>query len=120
MDALRGDPLSHLALSTNALVAATEYLVGLGLPIIALGGGGYNVRNTVRGWTRLWATLIRKEPVDAFAGAVGGMMFGPETEAGTLVDSPAIIGGERRAQAEREAERVAAYIEEHALPLIAS
>jgi acetoin utilization protein AcuC len=118
MDALRTDPLSHLGLSTNALVEAVRYMTSLGLPIVALGGGGYDVRNTVRGWTRVWAALIGREPHDAFAGAVGGMMFGPETEAGTLIEPPSVMGGERKANAEREAERVAAFVEREILPLL--
>jgi acetoin utilization protein AcuC len=120
MDMLRTDPLSHLGLSTNAPVAALRFLKSLGVPCIALGGGGYDARNTVRGWTRAWSVLIDKEPVDTFAGIVGGMMFGPEAEAGTLIDPPVVTQGEGKALAEREAERVAAYLEREVIPIIGS
>ena len=82
------------------------------------GGGGYDIRNTVRGWTRVWAALIGREPTDIFAGVVGGMMFGPEAEAGSLVDPPVIMDGERKRLAEEEAERVGAFVEKEVLPLI--
>ena len=45
-------------------------------------------------------------------------VFGPEAEAGTLIDAPVTMGGQRKVIAEREAERVAAYIEENVLPLV--
>jgi len=118
MDMLKSDPLTHLSLSTNALVAAVRRLRERDLPTIALGGGGYDVRNTVRGWTRAWSVLLRKEPVDAFAGSVGGMMFGPEAAAGTLIDPPAVGGGAGKETADREAERVASYIEAEVFPLL--
>ncbi len=118
MDMLRTDPLTHLGLSSNAIIEAVRRLRSLDLPAIALGGGGYDARNTVRGWTRAWAALIKKEPEDALAGIVGGMMFGPEAEAGSLVDPPAFVDGERKAVAEKEGERVAAYIEKEVFPLI--
>ncbi|HNR98767.1 MAG TPA: acetoin utilization protein AcuC [Planctomycetota bacterium] len=118
MDMLKTDPLAHLGLSSNALVGAVRLLANRGLPVIATGGGGYDIRNTVRGWTRVWATLIGREPVDVFAGVVGGMMFGPETEAGSLVDPPVIADGEGKRLAAEEAERVGAFIEKEVLPLI--
>lgn len=118
MDMLPTDPLAHLGVSSNALNNAMGCVKRLGVPVIMLGGGGYDARNTVRGWTRLWGTLIDREPVDHFAGAVGGMMFGPEMDAGTLIDPPVVSDGHRKAAADREAERVAAYIEENVLPLI--
>ena len=115
---LKSDPLAHLGISSNALVDAARYLVGRGVPLVALGGGGYDTRNAVRGWTRVWGTMIRTEPQDAFAGVVGGMMFGPEAEAGTLVDPPVIMDGERKNLAEKEAARVGEYIEKEVLPLL--
>lgn len=119
MDMLKGDPLAHLGLSTNALVRASRLLADTGLPIVALGGGGYDVRHTVRGWTRVWAALLGSEPEDVFAGVVGGMMFGPEAQAGTLIEPPVVNMGESKARAAEEAARVGAYIEKHVLPLIA-
>jgi len=46
------------------------------------------------------------------------MMFGPETEAGSLVDPPVIADGEGKRLAAEEAERVGAFIEKEVLPLI--
>ena len=117
---LLSDPLAHLGVSANVLVDAARYLADRGLPLIALGGGGYDTQSTVRGWTRVWAAMIGKEPEDSFAGAVGGMMFGPEMQAGTLIDPPVITNGERKALAVKEAARVGGYIEREVLPLLSN
>lgn len=118
MDMLKSDPLAHLGLSANALVGAVHYLARRGLPVVTTGGGGYDIRNTVRGWTRVWSAMIGQEPMDIFAGVVGGMMFGPETEAGSLVDPPVFMDGERKRMADEEAERVGSFVEKEVLPLL--
>ncbi len=56
-DALLHDPLSKMALSQNALWQAVMDLVDLNLPIVVLGGGGYNPWTTVRTWVGLWGLL---------------------------------------------------------------
>jgi len=118
MDTLKGDPLAHLSLSTNAPVRAAEVLLERGLPILALGGGGYDTGKTVRGWTRVWAALTGLAPEDVFAGAVGGMMFGPETTAGTLQEPRSLVHGEMKARCMHEAERVRKTIYEEVFPAL--
>lgn len=58
-DALKGDPLSGLALSNGALWTAVERLAALG-PAVVLGGGGYNPWTLGRAWAGLWARLTRQ------------------------------------------------------------
>ena len=50
MDALAGDPLAHLELTNNAHAEIIGRLLGFNKPLLATGGGGYHVDNTVRGW----------------------------------------------------------------------
>ena len=50
MDALAGDPLAHLHLTNNTHAEILDKLLGFNKPILATGGGGYHVENTVRGW----------------------------------------------------------------------
>jgi len=64
MDMLAGDPLAHLSLTNNAHAEVVEYLKGLGLPVLVLGGGGYNVRNTVRGWALAWSIFCGEGGAD--------------------------------------------------------
>jgi hypothetical protein len=55
--------------------------------------------------------------VDEFAGLVGGMMFGPEMEVGSLYDYPYLSEGEVKEKAFQEVRRVVAYIQEEVFPL---
>jgi acetoin utilization protein AcuC len=56
-DAVRGDPLSKLALSNGALWSAVMQLAALQLPTVVLGGGGYNPWTVARCWAGLWAQI---------------------------------------------------------------
>ena len=57
-DALAEDPQSKLGLSNGALWSVAAALRDLGLPLIVLGGGGYNPWSVGRCWAGVWATLI--------------------------------------------------------------
>ena len=85
--------------------------------ILALGGGGYDLFRTARCWTLAWSALNHLEPVDEFAGLVGGMMFGPEMEVGSLFDHPQSTTGETKRNALKEAERVVGYLQKEIFPL---
>ncbi|ARE39432.1 Deacetylase [Rhodovulum sp. P5] len=56
-DALKGDPLSSLALSNTGMWDAVERLVALAPAAVVLGGGGYNPWTLGRSWAGLWARL---------------------------------------------------------------
>lgn len=56
-DALLDDPLSKLALSNRALWRAVRQLDRLGIPMIILGGGGYNPWSVARCWTGIWGAI---------------------------------------------------------------
>jgi acetoin utilization protein AcuC len=57
IDSHRTDPLTHLALDIQGFAAAVETILGLAPRIVALGGGGYDVRNVARAWTVAWAIM---------------------------------------------------------------
>lgn len=75
MDALSGDPLAHLSLTNNAYAEAVELLMAFGKPILAVGGGGYNVENTTRGWALMWSVLSGAGPHSDMALGLGGVML---------------------------------------------
>jgi len=56
-DALAGDPLAHLYLTNNVYADIINHLLSFSKPILATGGGGYNVDNTVRAWALAWSIL---------------------------------------------------------------
>ena len=56
-DALAGDPLANLQLTNNVYVDIINHLLNFDKPILATGGGGYDVDNTVRAWAIAWSFL---------------------------------------------------------------
>ena len=116
-DALVSDPLTHLKLTNNSYQRAVKEIMEICPKILALGGGGYDLYRTARCWTLAWSILNRVEPEDEFAGLVGGMMFGPEKEVGSLYDHPYHTEGEVKELAFKEARRVADYIRKEIFPI---
>ena len=56
-DGLADDPLANLYLTNNVYADIIEHLINFDKPILATGGGGYNVDNTVRAWALAWSFL---------------------------------------------------------------
>ena len=52
-----------------------------------------------------------------FAGLVGGMMFGPEMEVGSLYDHPYHTKGDAKERAMMEARRVVDYLKKAVFPI---
>jgi hypothetical protein len=50
-------------------------------------------------------------------GLIGGMMFGPEMEVGSLEDKTVYIKGTTREQVNREVDRVLDYIRKNVFPI---
>ncbi len=98
MDTLAGDPLTHLNLTNNVHVHIVKRILSFRTPVLVLGGGGYNVENTVRGWALAWLTFSGvEEEHDASAG-FGGTMLGSTEWTGGLRDPERPVSeAERRA-----------------------
>jgi len=60
-DALKGDPLTHWRLTTHSYIHVYDFVISLNVPIVALGGGGYNIGNVCRLWTILLAKLLGED-----------------------------------------------------------
>ncbi|NIS62141.1 MAG: acetoin utilization protein AcuC [Proteobacteria bacterium] len=115
-DTLRSDPLTHLMLTNNGYQEVIKAIKGFSRPILALGGGGYDIYRTARCWTLAWSILNEVQPQDEFVGAVGGMMFGPEMEVGSLYDVPRPATGEVKEKAFARAEEAVKYIRKNVFP----
>jgi acetoin utilization protein AcuC len=74
-DALAGDPLAHLQLTNNVYVEIIHYLLRYRKPILATGGGGYHVENTVRAWALAWTILSGQDLEHGLDAAIGGVML---------------------------------------------
>jgi len=57
-DAIVGDAVANLRLTLREFEASVRRFRALGLPWLALGGGGYAVANVVRAWTLAWGVMI--------------------------------------------------------------
>ena len=86
MDALAGDPLTHLRLTNNAVVEVIERLLRFNHPMLVAGGGGYHVENTVRGWALAWRTCCGENEECDFGLGMGGVMLASTEWAGGLRD----------------------------------
>ena len=59
------DPLAHLLLTSEGFTEVVKTIVGFGRPLVALGGGGYNVSVAPRLWTLAYAEMMERELPDA-------------------------------------------------------
>ncbi len=74
-DALAGDPLAHLQLTNNTYVEIIDHLLRFNKPILATGGGGYNVENTVRAWSLAWSVFCGDDGGDDMHHGMGGVLL---------------------------------------------
>ncbi|MCI0830701.1 MAG: acetoin utilization protein AcuC [Chloroflexi bacterium] len=58
IDSYHSDPLTHLQVTTEGYIEAVRQLAGLGLPWLALGGGGYDVTAVARAWTLAFGVML--------------------------------------------------------------
>ena len=101
LDTLAGDPLTHLRMTNNIVVEILEPLLQFNRPLLVVGGGGYHVENTVRGWALAWRTCCG-EDVDDFAMGMGGVMLANTEWAGGLRDRVLPVTAEQQRVVEPE------------------
>jgi len=95
-DALAGDPLAHLYLTNNVYVEIINHLLGFNKPILATGGGGYNVDNTVRAWALAWSIFTGADS-DQDTNPAGGAVMGESTDRqGGLRDGALVVSQPQR------------------------
>ncbi|MBI4499307.1 MAG: acetoin utilization protein AcuC [Chloroflexi bacterium] len=69
VDAHNGDPLAHLKLTTRSYDAVVRWAKGLGVPWIALGGGGYNLEAVPRVWALEYGIMLGVDLADTVPAA---------------------------------------------------
>jgi acetoin utilization protein AcuC len=105
LDALAGDPLTHLRLTNNIVAEVANRLLPLHKPLLVTGGGGYNVENTVRGWALAWRTLGGEDDEYDPSLGMGGVMLASSEWAGGLRDRVLTVTAEQRQTVEPELRR---------------
>ncbi|MBM3942913.1 MAG: acetoin utilization protein AcuC [SAR202 cluster bacterium] len=58
IDSYHSDPLTHLQLTSQGYIAAVSELSRLGVPWLALGGGGYDLGAVARCWTLAYGVML--------------------------------------------------------------
>lgn len=95
-DALAGDPLAHLHLTNNIYADVIEHLLSFDKPILATGGGGYNINNTVRAWALAWSVLAGADSGSDMNPVVGGVMLESTDWQGGLRDRILVVSQTQR------------------------
>jgi len=120
VDTFYNDPLANLALTNIGFGRAVKAFKEMGLPWVALGGGGYNIVNVARAWTLAWAIMNEVEPADelpeVFTGAVGALGYREKF----LRDRPLPRAGDSRPEVGTVARQVVETVRQTILPVIAS
>jgi acetoin utilization protein AcuC len=95
-DALAGDPLGNLRLTNDVYVRIINYLMSQGKPLLATGGGGYNVENTVRAWALAWSVFCGADSGDDMSHALGGVLLESTEWQGGLRDRKLAVSDAQR------------------------
>jgi len=74
-DALAGDPLGNLQLTNNVYADVINHLMSFKKPILATGGGGYHIGNTVRAWALAWSLFAGADTGEDMDVAIGGVLL---------------------------------------------
>ena len=116
-DTHKDDLLGHLNLTSIGYERTIRIINRLSPRLLITGGGGYNLYKTAALWTLAWAIVCGLEPEDAYAGLIGGMMYGPEAHSGTLRDQPFIVSGHLKEQCTEYAQDMVAYLKRNLFPI---
>lgn len=118
-DTLQGDPLAGLSLTNNVHVEVINNLLAFGKRILATGGGGYNVENTVRTWALVWTALCGEQMAHDATAGMGGVMLGTTDWAGGagLRDRVLIPTDYQRKSVDPIVEQVIADVKQRVFPI---
>ena len=116
-DALAGDPLANLCLTNNVYAEIINHLMSFDKPIVATGGGGYNVDNTVRAWALAWSIFCGADRGEDMSHAMGGVFLeSTEWQAG-LRDRALAVTEQQRNAVELTIETVIRKIKKSVFPI---
>jgi len=113
-DALAGDPLAHLYLTNNVYADILSYLLSLGTPILATGGGGYNIDNTVRAWALAWCILCGADSEGPVNSNVGSNVIKKQSG---LRDKPLPVSAQQRRTVTNAIEATIKAVKDNVFPI---
>jgi len=117
MDILSVDPLTHLSMTNNAIADILPFLRDTGIPLLAVGGGGYNPEHTARSWALAWTILCGKEPDTSMSIGMGGVFLGNAEWSAGLRDGRIYTNGEDRVEIREQVEKTISIIRRIVFPV---
>lgn len=116
IDAHRTDPLSHIGISLGAFVQVVRRLKDLCGRWVALGGGGYDLRNVARAWTAAWAIMNDREPPASLPQSFLAQHEKFEWNGTAFIDAPAIVEGTAKTRAWEEVRETVGLLRRSVFP----
>jgi acetoin utilization protein AcuC len=117
MDVLSVDPLTHLSMTNNAIADAVPLLRDSGVPVLMVGGGGYNPEHTARGWALVWSVLRGCEPDAGMSIGMGGVFLGNAEWGAGLRDGRVYATGDDKASIRRVVEEAVQTVHNTVFPI---
>ena len=114
IDSYHSDPLTHLQLTTTGFVAVVRELAALGLPWLALGGGGYDLTAVARAWTLAYGVMLDVDWPDPMPRAFALEHGGGGLRDATTPQTPANL----RLDIRRHSEETVAAVKKQVFPLL--
>ena len=88
IDSYHSDPITHLQLTSRGYVDIIREFAGLGLPWLALGGGGYDIGAVARCWTLAYGVMLGAEWPDRIPDLVAGQYPSPNLRDTVALEVP--------------------------------
>jgi acetoin utilization protein AcuC len=117
MDILSVDPLTHLSMTNNAIADTLPFLRDSGIPLLMVGGGGYNPEHTARGWALAWTILCGREPDAGLSIGMGGVFLGNAEWGAGLRDGRIYATGEDMIEIKQQVEKTIDSIRRTVFPV---
>ncbi|XP_068690376.1 histone deacetylase 8-like [Montipora foliosa] len=78
VDTLAGDPMASFNLTQHGIGECVKRLMDWNLPLLLLGGGGYNVKNAARCWTYLTSIVLNQSLSSDIPEHENFLAYGPD------------------------------------------
>jgi len=116
-DALAGDPLAHLYLTNNVYADIIGTLKTFKKPILATGGGGYHIGNTVRAWALAWTIFCGADDAQHSNATMGGVMLESTEWRGGFRDRELVVSSQQKYTVDPAVEAVIKAIKKTVFPI---
>ena len=113
IDSYHTDPLTHLQVTSRGFVEAVRFFSRLGLPWLALGGGGYDLGAVARCWSLAYGVMVDAEWPDAIPPELSQMLGATQLRDTVKLEIPEDV----RLEARRLADEGVAAIKKEVFPL---